>query len=87
MSQVRGVTYLSGPDKKRSGGEGGIRTPDRLAPMPHFECGAFDHSATSPRRHNGRLRPRSGGVLGEDGEADKARDARNSRDGVRISAE
>jgi hypothetical protein len=31
------------------GGEGGIRTPDRLAPMPHFECGAFDHSATSPK--------------------------------------
>ena len=30
------------------GGEGGIRTPDRLAPMPHFECGAFNHSATSP---------------------------------------
>src|SRR6185437_1827320 len=34
------------------GGEGGIRTPDRLAPMPHFECGAFNHSATSPRRHS-----------------------------------
>ena len=32
----------------KTGGEGGIRTPDRLAPMPHFECGAFDHSATSP---------------------------------------
>lgn len=31
------------------GGEGGIRTPDGLAPMPHFECGAFNHSATSPR--------------------------------------
>ena len=30
------------------GGEGGIRTPDTLASMPHFECGAFDHSATSP---------------------------------------
>ena len=30
------------------GGEGGIRTPDALASMPHFECGAFDHSATSP---------------------------------------
>ncbi len=30
------------------GGEGGIRTPDRLAPMPHFECGTFNHSATSP---------------------------------------
>jgi hypothetical protein len=31
------------------GGEGGIRTPDTLARMPHFECGAIDHSATSPR--------------------------------------
>ena len=30
------------------GGEGGIRTPDTLASMPHFECGAFNHSATSP---------------------------------------
>ena len=36
-----------------TGGEGGIRTPDRLAPMPHFECGAFNHSATSPDRHDG----------------------------------
>ena len=36
-----------------SGGEGGIRTPDRLAPMPHFECGAFNHSATSPGRRQG----------------------------------
>ena len=32
------------------GGEGGIRTHDTLASMPHFECGAFDHSATSPGR-------------------------------------
>jgi hypothetical protein len=39
------------------GGEGGIRTPDRLAPMPHFECGAFDHSATSPGAITGRLCP------------------------------
>ncbi len=31
-----------------SGGEGGIRTHDTVARMPHFECGAFDHSATSP---------------------------------------
>src|ERR1700745_4296420 len=31
-----------------NGGEGGIRTPDRLTPMPHFECGAFNRSATSP---------------------------------------
>ena len=32
----------------RAGGEGGIRTRDTLASMPHFECGAFNHSATSP---------------------------------------
>ena len=31
------------------GGEGGIRTPDTLASMPHFECGAFNRSATSPQ--------------------------------------
>jgi hypothetical protein len=37
-----------------SGGEGGIRTPDGVAPMPHFECGAFDHSATSPRKEASR---------------------------------
>src|ERR1700730_7070175 len=32
----------------KRGGEGGIRTPDTVARMPHFECGAIDHSATSP---------------------------------------
>ena len=31
-----------------NGGEGGIRTPDTVARTPHFECGAFNHSATSP---------------------------------------
>src|SRR5262245_22365131 len=30
------------------GGEGGIRTPGTLASTPHFECGAINHSATSP---------------------------------------
>jgi hypothetical protein len=35
--------------ERLNGGEGGIRTPDTVARMPHFECGAFDHSATSPR--------------------------------------
>ena len=40
----------------KNGGEGGIRTPDTLASMPHFECGAFNHSATSPRGVVGRLR-------------------------------
>src|SRR5579871_3791261 len=34
---------------RSSGGEGGIRTPDTVARMPHFECGAFNHSATSPQ--------------------------------------
>ena len=37
------------------GGEGGIRTHDTLAGMPHFECGAFDHSATSPLEHDDAL--------------------------------
>ncbi len=27
----------------RSGGEGGIRTLDGIAPEPHFQCGAIDH--------------------------------------------
>lgn len=35
--------------KQLSGGEGGIRTLDRLAPITVFETAAFDHSATSPR--------------------------------------
>ena len=30
------------------GGRGGIRTPDRLPPMPVFKTGAFNHSATRP---------------------------------------
>src|SRR5215813_1448587 len=48
-----------------TGGEGGIRTPDTVARMPHFECGAFNHSATSPYRSVMRpwcalSRPRAG---------------------------
>ena len=31
------------------GGRGGIRTHERLAPLPVFKTGAFDHSATLPR--------------------------------------
>ena len=31
------------------GGEGGIRTHGALPGTPHFECGTFDHSATSPQ--------------------------------------
>ncbi len=33
----------------RSGGEGGIRTPDTLSGMPVFKTGAINHSATSPQ--------------------------------------
>src|SRR5262249_54739046 len=36
---------------KMLGGEGGIRTPDTVTRMPHLECGAFNHSATSPWPH------------------------------------
>ena len=43
------------------GGEGGIRTPDTLASMPHFECGAFNHSATSPEPKSGLKRLRTDG--------------------------
>src|SRR6202040_4179278 len=41
------------PEGAKGGGEGGIRTPDTVARMPHFECGAFNHSATSPRGRGG----------------------------------
>ena len=47
--------------------------------MPHFECGAFDHSATSPGAITGAgFAPRSGRVLGEDGWPDKAAGGENS---------
>ncbi len=59
------------------GGEGGIRTPDRLAPMPHFECGAFNHSATSPEGAMVGAGPLwLGALIGEDGGPDKARGAK-----------
>ena len=29
-------------------GKGGIRTPDTLAGIPHFECGPFNHFGTFP---------------------------------------
>jgi hypothetical protein len=60
---------------KAFGGEGGIRTPDRLAPMPHFECGTFNHSATSPGRSESAVaRGWLAGVLGEVGAPDKPPD-------------
>ncbi len=35
---------------KEIGGEAGIRTLGTVTGTPHFECGAFDHSATSPQK-------------------------------------
>ena len=53
-----------------SGGEGGIRTLGTVARTPHFECGAFDHSATSPEDawscELRRLRVGAGGCKGGD---------------------
>ena len=34
--------------RRRSGGEGGIRTHEGLAALPVFETGPFNHSGTSP---------------------------------------
>src|SRR5664279_103755 len=39
------------------GGDGGIRTPDTVARMPHFECGAFNRSATSPEPKQSLKKP------------------------------
>src|SRR6266581_136785 len=39
------------------GGEGGIRTPGTVTRTPHFECGAFNHSATSPWRRARECQP------------------------------
>src|SRR5262249_25928480 len=40
---------LEDVEEQTGRGEGGIRTRDTLTSMPHFECGAFNHSATSPK--------------------------------------
>ena len=47
-SADRSRELRSSDQSRASGGEGGIRTPDTVTRMPHFECGAFNHSATSP---------------------------------------
>ena len=36
--------------KKGAGGESGIRTHERLTPLPVFKTGAFNRSAISPAR-------------------------------------
>ena len=39
-------------------GEGGIRTPGAVAHTPHFECGPFDLSGTSPVFFKNKIPPR-----------------------------
>ena len=55
------------------GGEGGIRTHGALAGTPHFECGAFDHSATSPLCWSAQLR--AGCLIAAKNQAGKGRNA------------
>ena len=57
------------------GGEGGIRTPDTLASMPHFECGAFNHSATSPESKRATKSPNRGRFLTKRDKTNKGREA------------
>src|ERR1039458_584242 len=42
------IYHLLSATYRKSGGEGGIRTPGTLASTSDFESGAFNHSATSP---------------------------------------
>ena len=46
--------------KKHDGGEGGIRTHGTLTGTPHFECGAIDHSTTSPHSLSSQWQPVEG---------------------------
>ena len=53
MEQPANILFVDPHKKSRLvagffNGEGGIRTLDRVAPIQHFQCCAFDHSATSP---------------------------------------
>ena len=40
--------YLKNLKKNINGGETGIRTQERVAPLPVFKTGAFNRSAISP---------------------------------------
>src|ERR687897_493234 len=42
-----------------SGGGGGIRTRERLSPLPVFKTGAFNHSATPPQERSTNPSPLS----------------------------
>ena len=49
FNQIKLVDYLRNlSTKKNNGGETGIRTQERVAPLPVFKTGAFNRSAISP---------------------------------------
>ena len=48
MFLVRSVTYVSGSDKNRTGGGGGIRTPETLSGLTVFKTAGFNRSPTPP---------------------------------------
>src|SRR5579872_4532621 len=48
MSPVRTVTYVSGPDPLKTGGGGGIRTPETLSGLTVFKTAGFNRSPTPP---------------------------------------
>src|ERR1043166_4372521 len=54
MWAVFGEAIFSRKIRRLAGGEGAIPTPDTVTRMPHFECGAFNHSATSPAARSAR---------------------------------
>ncbi|GEM_PF-2067237 len=45
---------LGNVPERHCGGDGGIRTHDRVTPIHTFQACAFDHSATSPHIPSGR---------------------------------
>ena len=49
MKKTKLVNYLKNlSTKNKNGGETGIRTQERVAPLPVFKTGAFNRSAISP---------------------------------------
>ena len=48
LKQLNNLNYLGIFNIINNGGETGIRTQERVAPLPVFKTGAFNHSAISP---------------------------------------